>query len=126
MSGTSAGPTMEEADEGDDSFETGGLVAEPDHACLRRLSWRVRRVDRAAIDTVRLADSLVALGLEDSSRIAGLRVVRDASGHELLLVHSTGRIQVRIHYSVPPPDRRAVARALVDRLAALGAGGGRG
>ncbi len=52
--------------------------------------------------------------------IGELRIFRSAAGHEVLLVPSTGRVQIRVAYVVPPIERFDAAAGVLVELARLG------
>lgn len=52
--------------------------------------------------------------------IGELRAFRSAAGHQVLLVPSTGRVQIRVAYTVPPTERFDAAAGVFVELARLG------
>jgi hypothetical protein len=88
-------------------LEVEGLALEPDPACQRLLSWDLRLSDEPALEVVR--SRLVTRGWNDESTMAFLWVLSSPALHRVLLVPSTGRIQLRLHYSTAATDRPRVA-----------------
>jgi len=92
-----------------------------DHGCLRGLSWRLEPASDGALERLRPA---LAGGWVDRTVMASVWHFEAREGaHQLVIVPSTGRLQLRVHYTVPRAARRSTARELARRLAeALGEG----
>lgn len=102
-----------------ESFEVGSLLVERDHSCIEALSWRISRSDGARIDLAAVARDLRAIGFAEVRRMNALEVLCDLAGHQVLFVHTTGRLQVRLHYRVARSKRCAAARAFAGALGRL-------
>lgn len=92
-----------------------GFSLELGHGCYQKLVWELTPRDRER--ATRLAQKLSELGFRDESRHPAVREFADPSGHLVVLVPKTGRLQLRIHYLTPVADRREAARALANVLA---------
>ena len=78
--------------------------------CIRSLAWRTDLP--TAIDWPRLAAALEAAGLVRRPAIGALQRFATARGDELSLIPTTGRVQLRVHYTVPEHERRFAAERL--------------
>lgn len=88
---------------------------ERDHSCMRHFAYRMDLEGPAAVG------DFVALARADgfsvaSSPLPSLVKLVDACGNELLVVATTGRVQLRVAYTVPPEARRHAAEAVYCRL----------
>jgi hypothetical protein len=105
----------DDEDEAPPALDPGsGLALELGHGCYQRLVWELTpsNHERAA----RLLQRLPGLGFRDESRHPTVREFADPSGHLVVLVPKTGRVQLRIHYLTPVSDRREAARTLGNTL----------
>ena len=118
----SADAMLGEDDDGDPFILTPRVRLDADHACFRRLGWRLTLLDRA-LDPLRAAPALVAAGYADLSRAVPLLELRHPRGHRVVLVPRTGRVQIRLDVETPPADRVAVAAALGEEIARAAGGG---
>jgi hypothetical protein len=82
--------------------------------CIRSLAWRCDLP--AAIDWPALAGELATAGLTPRATPAGLFRFGTAIGDEILLVAATGRVQFRVHYTVPHHERKFAAERLFQIL----------
>lgn len=78
--------------------------------CIRSLAWRCDLP--AAIAWSALAGELAAGGLAPRATLGGLYRFSSTTGDEVLLVAATGRVQFRVHYTVPQHERRFAAERL--------------
>lgn len=78
--------------------------------CVRSLAWRV---DFEAFDRWdALIAELCGRGMDRAAAITGLLRAVTAEGHEMVFVPRSGRVQIRVHYTVPEEDRRRTAERL--------------
>ncbi len=90
------------------------LEAEP--GCIRRLTWRPATSTPEL--ALRLWSALRARGLPEARPLPGLQVFEGPFGgepgwrHRVLLVATSGRIQLRLDYRVPYERRRQEAERL--------------
>lgn len=78
--------------------------------CVRSLAWRV---DLALFDRWdALVAELCARGMSRAAAIPGLLRTVTGEGHEMVFVPRSGRVQIRVHYTVPEEDRRRTAERL--------------
>jgi len=87
---------------------------ERDHSCMRSLAFRMDLThpeSSAAFTSIALE-----LGFALEQPIAGLSKLVAPEGHELLLVRSTGRVQLRVSYLVAQDRRRHVAEDIYCRI----------
>ena len=82
--------------------------------CIRSLAWRTDLP--TAIDWPRLAAALEAAGLVHRPPVGAMQRFATARGDELSLIPTTGRIQFRVHYTVPEHERRFAAERLFQLL----------
>ena len=82
--------------------------------CIRSLAWRTDLP--AAIDWPRLAAALEAAGLTRRPPVGAMQRFTTARGDELSLIPLTGRVQFRVHYTVPEHERRFAAERLFQLL----------
>lgn len=64
----------------------------------------------------RLSSELVAMGLRPRPAVRGLIRFANDGDDELVLVTTTGRVQIRVHYTVPEHERRFAAERLFQTL----------
>lgn len=85
------------------------------HSCFRGLTWDCEVAPGAGLgDTIaRLVDQ----GFVDESRSSRVRELLHPDEHRVILIPSTGRVQLRLHYLTPFAERGAVAQDLADLLA---------
>lgn len=82
--------------------------------CIRSLAWRTDLP--TAIDWPRLAAALEAAGLVQRPPVGAMQRFATARGDELSLLPTTGRVQLRVHYTVPEHERRFAAERLFQLL----------
>lgn len=82
--------------------------------CIRALAWRCDLP--VATDWAALARELAAAGLIPRTAPAGVFRFGTAIGDEVLLVAATGRMQFRVHYTVPQHERKFAAERLFQTL----------
>src|SRR4051812_47399123 len=75
--------------------------------CLRSLAWRTDLP--SAADWPRLGAALEAAGLIRRPPVGAMQRFATARGDELSLIPTTGRVQLRVHYTVPEHERRFAA-----------------
>jgi hypothetical protein len=82
--------------------------------CIRSLAWRTDLP--AALDWQRLGATLEAAGLVRHPPVGAMQRFATARGDELSLIPTTGRVQLRVHYTVPEHERRFAAERLFQLL----------
>jgi hypothetical protein len=82
--------------------------------CIRALAWRCDLP--LATDWAALAAALTAGGLTALPAVRGLVRLGSDTGDEFLLVPNSGRVQIRVHYTIPEHDRRFAAERLFQRV----------
>lgn len=82
--------------------------------CLRSLAWRTDLP--SAADWPRLGAALEAAGLIRRPPVGAMQRFATARGDELSLIPTTGRVQLRVHYTVPEHERRFAAERLFQLL----------
>ncbi|MFK7992095.1 MAG: hypothetical protein AB8I08_39115 [Sandaracinaceae bacterium] len=88
------------------------LLDEP--TCIRNLTYRVEPAD--PLQGARVIRACVDAAWSHGAEIGQLHVFVDPNGHQVLVVPTTGRIQIRVMYTVPYEQRRLAAQALLDGL----------
>ncbi|HEY0190387.1 MAG TPA: hypothetical protein VGC42_04645 [Kofleriaceae bacterium] len=89
------------------------LVLTREVSCIRSLAWRCDLP--IATDWSRLIAALIAGGLVELPAARGLHRLGSSTGDEILLVPISGRVQIRVHYTVPEHERRFAAERLFQR-----------
>jgi hypothetical protein len=79
-------------------------------SCIRSLAWRTDLP--TATDWGALGAALEASGLVRLAQVGRMQRFGSATGEEIALVPITGRVQLRVHYSIPEHDRRFAAERL--------------
>lgn len=97
---------------------------EPDTSCWNHLNWRCSV--RGAYEVEALEARLTERGLAVRCRHAALRIFRHPDGHEIALVLTTGRVQLRVDIGQPEDQRTQVAHALHGTLSEALEGRGEG
>ena len=82
--------------------------------CLRSLAWRTDLP--TALDWPRLGAALEATGLTRRPPVGAMQRFATVRGDELSLIPATGRVQLRVHYTVPEHERRFAAERLFQLL----------
>jgi len=82
--------------------------------CIRSLAWRCDLP--VATRWTALAGELAAAGLTPRATQAGVFRFGTATGDEVLFVATTGRVQFRVHYTVPHHERKFAAERLFQIL----------
>lgn len=77
------------------------------HSCYRGLTWDCELTPRTSVAAI--IDHLLASGFVDESRAPRVRELVHPDAHRVVLIPSTGRVQLRLHYLTPPDERREVA-----------------
>src|SRR5882724_5481787 len=83
-------------------------------ACIRSLAWRCDLP--AETDLAALAAELEAAGLTRQATVRGLHRFVSPRQDEILVVEASRRVQFRVHYTVPEPERRFAAERLFQRV----------
>ena len=91
---------------------------EPEDTCIRHLAWRVVPAGDPLAAVSALVEALRAAGWPEERRAPGLLAFPRPGGHRVLVVPATGRVQIRLHYTVPEAERPAAAQAILAELAA--------
>lgn len=82
-----------------------------DPGCIHGLTWRLQ--PRCDVDLARLLRGVAAAGWKESPGIGELLIYAIPGGHRLLLVPSTGRVQIRLDYHLGAAQRPLAAQAVV-------------
>jgi hypothetical protein len=84
------------------------------HACFRGLTWECELTPPGSL--VGIIESLLNEGFMDESRSPRVRELLHPGEHRVVLIPSTGRVQLRLHYLTPQAERKTVARSFADLL----------
>lgn len=106
---------MGEPAEDDPVLRAPGVELERDPGCTRSLNWSCRFECPAP----ELVARLVARGIRDLSRLAGLADLRLEQRHQLVVVPATGRVQLRLDVAVPRERRAEEALRVASAVVAL-------
>lgn len=93
-----------------------GLQPAPEAGCSGRLSWRLDLPRSAPYS--RIYHRLELRGYRGRCHQPFLQVLRTIEGHEIVLVPTTGRVQLRIYHLTPATERQRVVITLAGDLAA--------
>lgn len=85
-----------------------------DSACCRDLNWRTDLPP--AITPAPVEKRLGRHGWVSRAAHPALRVLRHPEGHEIAWVLDSGRVQIRVHVTVPRDERRRQAENLLREL----------
>ena len=85
-----------------------------DSSCCNFLNWRCDLQPQAAAGP--LQEQLLAHGYVLRCNHSGLRVFRHPAGHEVAWVPASGRVQIRVHLTFSPEQRRAAADTVYEDL----------
>ncbi len=99
------------------------MQLEREVTCLRSLNWRCDLLPgRGPL----VLEHLLRNGWSAIPGPPGLSVIRHADLHEIALVVRSGRVQIRVHYTVPEAERRQAAERVFVALvrATLGVSSG--
>ena len=91
-----------------------------DPGCVQYLLWRCTPTQEIEAEELceRIGSALLRAGFLDCSQEIFLLVYKEPKHHhQILLVPRTGRIQLRVHYLIPPLERPMVAYSLACQLA---------
>ena len=83
-------------------------------SCIRSLAWRCDLPNTT--DWRALAAALEAAGLSPCAPVGTMLRFSSPTQDELALVPITGRVQLRVHYTVPEHERRFAAERLFQLL----------
>lgn len=83
-------------------------------SCIRSLAWRCDLP--VTTPWPRLIEALVAGGLHPLTAVRGLYRLGNDAGDEVLLVPASGRVQIRVHYTIPEHERRFAAERVFQRV----------
>lgn len=87
------------------------------HSCHRMLVWECARISPGL--ALALPDALAAVGYSEDRRTPLVRDLVHPSGHSVVIVPRTGRVQIRVHYLTPLEAREAAAGDVARELSAL-------
>ena len=85
-----------------------------EHTCIRALAWRTDLPD--FVEWEGLAAELARDGYQRERSMTGLIRLIGRSREELFLVPSTGRVQIRVHYSTEEDQRKHAAEGIFRTL----------
>lgn len=84
-----------------------------DHTCVRGMNWRCD-IPPSAINSLLVA--LPNRGYLQHPSPDAIPTLRSPEGHHILFVRTTGRVQIRVNYTVPEPLRRFAAETIFTTL----------
>lgn len=84
------------------------------HSCFRGLTWDCEIAPVGSVTEI--ISHLLAQGFIDESRGTQVRELVHPGEHRVVVIPSTGRVQLRLHYLTPPAERKAVAQSFADLL----------
>jgi len=87
-----------------------GLALRREISCIRALAWRTDLP--IATDWVALGHALEGAGLVRRAPLGRLERFLAAAGDEVAILPASGRVQLRVHYTVPEHERRFAAERL--------------
>jgi hypothetical protein len=87
------------------------------HSCYRQLTWECIFEPPAAVTT--LIEQLLHRGFVDESHSPLVRELLHPEQHRLIIIPTTGRVQLRLHYLTPKTQRETVAHSFAALLTQL-------
>lgn len=87
------------------------------HSCHRHLIWDCSITAREDVSS--LVRMLPTLGYSDESHSDLVCELRHPLGHLIVLLPSTGRLQIRLHYCTPFESRAPAAESVANELRSL-------
>lgn len=87
---------------------------EDEPTCIRKLTYRVEPTDPQL--GARILAAGIDAGWAHGVQLGRLHILANADGHQVLVVPTTGRVQIRLLYIVPYERRRATAERLFEQL----------
>ncbi len=90
------------------------IKVEPAACCIQGLHWELF-LRTASLE--QLLTVLPSLGFRDDTRIPELRMFRNAGGERLVVVPSTGRVQLRLDLGTPKAGRLKRAHGIAEAMA---------
>jgi hypothetical protein len=82
--------------------------------CIRSMAWRCDLPSN--LNWEKLSQQLELSELTKMPAVRGLSRFVNAGGDEIVLVTASGRVQLRVHYTVPEHERRFAAERLFQVL----------
>jgi hypothetical protein len=82
--------------------------------CIRSMAWRCDLPPE--LDWPALVEQLLTFGLERQNAVRGLIRLVNQRGDEVIFVAASGRVQIRVHYTVAEDQRRFAAERLFQYL----------
>lgn len=82
--------------------------------CIRSMAWRCDLP--TGLNWAALVEQLQTFGLQPAQAVRGLHRVVNERGDEVIIVAASGRVQLRVHYTVPEDQRRFAAERLFQYL----------
>ncbi|MCA9619055.1 MAG: hypothetical protein KC731_08535 [Myxococcales bacterium] len=98
-------------------WDEGGLRVARAHSCFRELTWQVVLPEAARLDLDAFVGRLLAAGSSEVRIMPTLRLHDVPGDHRLVIVMTTGRVELRLHYLTGAEDRCDAARAVAAWLA---------
>ncbi len=81
---------------------------------MRALLWHSHLESSLEVSWAEL--QLQQAGLKQQNKVPHLVSFEDSSGHQILWIPRTGRIQIRLHYLTPQEERKETAFLIFGRL----------
>ncbi len=82
--------------------------------CIRSMAWRCDLPPELHWSS--LVEQMQSFGLTQQTAVRGLIRMVSARGDEIIFVTASGRVQIRVHYTVPEDQRRFAAERLFQHL----------
>lgn len=82
--------------------------------CIRSMAWRCDLPP--GLNWAALVEQLQTFGLSSAQAVRGLHRMVNERGDEVIIVAASGRVQLRVHYTVPEEQRRFAAERLFQYL----------
>ena len=82
--------------------------------CIRSMAWRCDLPPE--LNWSALVEQMLTFGLTQEKAVRGLIRLMNARGDEVIFVAASGRVQIRVHYTVPEDQRRFAAERLFQHL----------
>ncbi len=86
-------------------------MIERDDGCMRGFLWRVK----ASLPPEQVIGRLSAQGFKHTDHRV-FSVLSARQGHKVIVVHSTGRVQIRLDWTTPYTERRSEALRIAQNI----------
>jgi hypothetical protein len=84
------------------------------HSCFRAMTWDCELTPAQSLPSI--ISNLLSVGFVDESRSALVRELLHPDEHRVVIIPTTGRVQLRLHYLTPQEERQQIAERFAELL----------